>query len=239
MLSYRGAYPVDDETLSEDGDEGEDEILSEDDGENWGPARLHVNADRHHISHTPKHKQKGNSEGLEFHSTPEDIALVRSSLPLPPELVTQILDCAEYWTLSQAIRSDLVNYTFANKRYLQSPPIQGGDFAHPLRRLVITTDSKDQGWSSYPETQGTRDGSWTWFDLTLDDGETGDEIVRLEVVRNVHAGKRFETYRAVIEDERILKRARKGDRLSVWARAMYPGWVNYVQSAKIEASCAC
>ena len=92
---------------------------------------------------------------------------------------------------------------------------------------------------SYPETQGTREGSWTWFELTLDDGETGEEIVRVEVVRNIHAGREFEMHRAVIEDERILKQAKAGDRLSVWVRAMYPGWVNYIRSVKIEAWSAC
>ena len=110
---------------------------------------------------------------------------------------------------------------------------------HPLRRLVVTTDSRDQGWSIYPESHGTREGSWTWFELTLDDGETGDEIVRVEVVRNIHAGWKFDKHRAVIEDERVLKRARKGDRLSVWVRAMYPGWENWIQSVEIEAWSAC
>ena len=105
--------------------------------------------------------------------------------------------------------------------------------------MVVTTDSRDQGWSSYPAAHGTREGSWTWFELALDDGETGDEIVRVEVVRNVHAGRGFIRHRAVIEDDRILKQAKKGDLLSVWVRAMYPGWKNYVHSVKIEAWSAC
>lgn len=58
-------------------------------------------------------------------------------------------------------------------------------------------------------------------------------------MRNVHAGREFEMHRAVIEDERILKQAKAGDRLSVWVRAMYPGWVNYIRSVKIEAWSAC
>ena len=64
-------------------------------------------------------------------------------------------------------------------------------------------------------------------------------MVRVEVVRNIHAGQRFEKHRAVIEDERILKQAKKGDRLSVWARAMYPGWVNSVRLVDIEVWSAC
>jgi hypothetical protein len=221
-------------------DEGvEDEILSEDDGEDWGAALPHVNTDDYHGANVPGHDQEKEPEDLGFHPTPQDIALVRSLFPLPPELVTQILDSAEYWALSRVTRPGSTHFRDANVRYLQSPPIQAGEFTHPLRRLVITTDSKDQGWSSYSETHGTREGSWTWFELTLDDGETGDEIVRVEVVRNIHAGQGYVKHRAVIEDERVLKQAKKGDRLSVWVRAMYPGWQNYVRLVKIEAWSAC
>ena len=175
-------------------------------------------------------------EDSEFHPTAEDIALARSLLPLPPELAIQILDFAGYWALSRVTRRepDAAHFKHSNMRFLQSSPIQGGEL-HPLRRLIITTDSKDQGWSSYPQFHGTRDGSWTWFELTLDDGLTGEEIARVEVVRNIHAGANFERYRAVIEDDRILKQAKKGDRLSVWVRAAYPGWVNRVRLAQIEA----
>jgi len=59
--------------------------------------------------------------------------------------------------------------------------------------------------------------------------------VRVEVVRNIHAGQTFERYQIVIEDEQILKQAKKGDRLSMWVRALYPGWVNRVRLAQIEA----
>ena len=219
----------------------EDEFLIEDDGEDWGPTHPHLDANRHRDARVSGYEQGERPEDSEFHPTPEDIALVRSSLPLPPELITQILDLAGYWTLSRVTRSDpsYARYTDANVRFLRSLPIQGGEFTHPLRRVVISTDSKDQGWSSYPETQGTREGSWTWFELSLDDGGTDDEMVRVEVVRNIHAGQRFEKHRAVIEDERILKQAKKGDRLSVWARAMYPGWVNSVRSVDIEVWSAC
>ena len=172
---------------------------------------------------------------LPFHPTSQDIAHVRSLLPLPPELVTQILDLAEYWAYFQRKRSDAGQFRNANERYIQSVPILGGDFVRPLRRLVVTTDSRDQGWSSYPEDHGTRQNSWTWFELTLDDGETNREIMRVEVVRNIHAKPVFERKETVIEDEKLLSLAKMGDRLSVWARAMYPGWCNNVRSVEIEA----
>ena len=230
---------VGDEILSED-DSWEFRVPGQDDGGGRGPTpHPHVNIVNRYNRYTSGYEQERGPEVSEFHPTPKDIALVRSLFPLPPELITQILDHAEYWAYSQRSCSDQGRFYDANVRYLRSGPIQGGEFTHPLRRLVITTDSKDQGWSSYPESQGTREGSWTWFELTLDDRETGDEIVRVEVVRNIHAGSTFEVHRAVIEDGRILEQARKGDRLSVWARAMYPGWCNHVRSVKIEAWSAC
>jgi len=218
-------------------DDVEGEIFSEDDGEDL--ERPHLNIPNHYNDYVPGYEQEKGPEDLESHPTPNDIALIRSMFPLPPELVTQILDLAEYWVYSERTRSDLFRFYEANVRYLRSGPIQGGEFTYPLRRLVITTDSKDQGWSSYPKSQGTREGSWTWFELALDDGKTGDEIVRVEVVRNVHAGLTFEDHRAVIEDGQVLKLAKRGDRLSVWVRAMYPGWCNHVRSVQIEAWSAC
>lgn len=180
------------------------------------------------------------SKDPEFHPTRKDIRRVRSMFPLPPELVTHIFDLAEYWAYSQKTRSDVCRFRDdANEQYLQSGPIRGGEFSRPLRRLIVTTNSKDQGWSSYPNDYGTRQNSWTWFDLTLDDGKTGAEIVRVEVVRNIHAGSGFEEYLAVIEDENILKQAKEGDRLSIWVRTMYLGWCNEVQSVKIETWVAC
>lgn len=63
--------------------------------------------------------------------------------------------------------------------------------------------------------------------------------MRVEIVRNIHAGSTFEEHRTVIEDERILKQAKEGDRLSVWVRAKYHAWCNHVQSVNIEVWEAC
>ena len=221
--------------FSED-DGWESRALSRDDDEDWEPAsRPYAEIANHNHDHI---FGNGQEKGT-FHITPEHIALVRLVFPLPPELITQILDLAEYWAYSQTICLDQGRFHNANVRYLRSNPIQGGEFTHPLRRVVVTTDSKDQGWSSYPDTHGTHEGSWTWFELTLDDGGTGGEMVRVEVVRNVHAGFEFERYRTVIEDGRILRLAKKGDQLSVWVRANYPGWCNHVRSVQIEVWSAC
>lgn len=85
-------------------------------------------------------------------------------------------------------RPDSTHFSDANVRYLQSPPIQAAEFMHLFRRLRVMADPRNHGWSCYPGTHGTRGGSWTWFWITLGDGETGNEI---KVVRSIHARPRY------------------------------------------------
>jgi hypothetical protein len=55
--------------------------------------------------------------------------------------------------------------------------------------VVVTTVSKDQGWSGdLRRYHGTYEASWTWFELTVENPKTGEEKYRTEVIRNVHAG---------------------------------------------------
>jgi hypothetical protein len=39
---------------------------------------------------------------------------------------------------------------------------------HPCRRIVFTIRSRDQGWGGEPDTQGTYNSSWTWFEAGLE-----------------------------------------------------------------------
>ncbi len=187
---------------------------------------------------TSDDRSREEPDDSEFHPTPNDIALVRCMFPLSPELVTQILDLAEYWVYSQKSRSVYYFFHHANERYLLSEPIQGGDFMYPLRRVVITTVSKHEGFHSSPANK-VSPNSWNWFELTLDDGKTGNEIARVEV-ESIHSGREFERHQVAIDDELILKQATKGNQLCVWVRAVYPGWHSfYVRSVKIETWSAC
>jgi hypothetical protein len=38
----------------------------------------------------------------------------------------------------------------------------------PVRKVVFTIKSKDQGWGGQREHRGTYDGSWTWFEAGLE-----------------------------------------------------------------------
>lgn len=39
---------------------------------------------------------------------------------------------------------------------------------HPVRKIVFTIKSKDQGWGGAREHKGTYAGSWTWFEAGLE-----------------------------------------------------------------------
>jgi hypothetical protein len=169
--------------------------------------------------------------------TPDSIMEVRSLFSIPPELVTPILDYAQYWVRQTSTHQSpgLEIFYNCNTRYLRTPPLAGGQFTHPLRQVVITTLSKDQGWSSDdPRYHGTREASWTWFELTLEDHETGEEKYRTEIVRNIHAGTEVNQHVKCINDSHLIGLAEKGDTLSVWVRAMYMGWSNQVRSVTVE-----
>ncbi|UNI13589.1 hypothetical protein JDV02_000317 [Purpureocillium takamizusanense] len=40
--------------------------------------------------------------------------------------------------------------------------------ARPCRRIVFSIRGKDQGWVSQPDSQGTFDASWTWYEAGLE-----------------------------------------------------------------------
>jgi hypothetical protein len=48
------------------------------------------------------------------------------------------------------------------RQVVVSPPIQRPEI---IAHIVILTESHDQGWSSYPQDEGTFRNSWTWLDL--------------------------------------------------------------------------
>jgi hypothetical protein len=165
---------------------------------------------------------------------------------LIPDLIPTILELAEYWTKTTYERQDPKSYyqETAGRPYLSAA-------AHALeprmvRKLEFTITSHDQGWSSYSEWHGTYDGSWTWFEAEIRqaDGEAGTNTRR--ICTNVHADRNDKTHvvtwRSDAEDEEESDFLRAlGPRSVVlvvpWAR--YPGWQNFVSSAKVDIYAAC
>jgi len=180
---------------------------------------------------------------------------------LPPELVPSILDFAEYWVKSSASCTYHMNITEQDLRvgsgssselkgtlYHTSPLIAGNyeqfSALNPVRKIVFTITSKDQGWSSYPECYGTYENSWTWFEaevLDWNEGDTARWIPPRRICTNVHAGRDYKTHVTTWawdsedEHERMwIRRLRRGSKIgiNVWAR--FPGWSNSVHSANID-----
>ena len=173
----------------------------------------------HNSSHS-KHQSTDNAR--DRGPTAESIVQLRSLLPLPQELITMILDLAEYWVCRSSTLHSHWIYDDGTYRHLSSPPIpRGSDFLHPLRRVVVTIES----WNSHKDT---------WFELTVDEpGGDSDERVRVKIASNIQ-GIDYTEHRIVIEDKRVLSAALGGDKVSIWATSPRPRWINGVKSVKIE-----
>jgi hypothetical protein len=85
---------------------------------------------------------------------------------------------------------------------------------YPVRKIIFTVESQDQGWSDYPQFHGTENESFTWFEAVVRepsqpvyqdilrareevdyDERRRDDIPEpprgREVCKNVHAGREW------------------------------------------------
>jgi hypothetical protein len=177
--------------------------------------------------------------GIPHNPSHADIIETRLSLLrlLPIELVDEILHAAEYYTLySDTLRiSELTisEYNLKTTRVVaRTPPIW-----HPgaIVRVVIRTETHDQGWSSYPEDHGTRNGSWTWIDLRVcrrEAAHLGHNELELEhdcstpyrVYTNIHAEKNWQSNETTLDlnsSHSLLEHMRPGDMLILCAEARW------------------
>lgn len=183
------------------------------------------------------------------------ITAVLAAKQLPPELVRIVLQMACEGRRMHVVRADTVHYTNdANARHLQTLPLPSKLMHHFLLQVRVEISSHDQGWSSDPNREwvGTYQGSYTWWELTLDrhvieeggdaaqdDGSApssspalGDvvEVERALLAYNIHGSREFKTHTVTLNASHpILQKAEPGDTLSVWARSQFGGWVNTVQ----------
>lgn len=161
---------------------------------------------------------------------------------LPPELVRYVLLLAEEARMLCVSRADYTLYgNNTNARYLRTPPLPSKLMHHFLLRVVVDIDSHDQGWSSDPheEWRGTYQGSWTWWELSLDrprhDEDGYFEVHRVHLTHNLHASRDFRRHTLTFRrHDPIAWDAQPGDVLSLWARTQYPGWTNFVRYARIS-----
>lgn len=180
---------------------------------------------------------------------------------LPADVVPAILDYAEYWVKSSAnctyhmtvTEDDLrVGSRTADSPEFQGPlyhtsPLIAGDYEelsplHPLRKVVFTITSKDQGWSDYRQDHGTYNNSWTWFEATvLDWGSVAPEIPARRICINIHAGRDWKTHKVTwtwdsedkSESEWITRLCR-GQKIGINVWAQFAGWSNSIRAATID-----
>ncbi|KLT39377.1 hypothetical protein CC85DRAFT_288634 [Cutaneotrichosporon oleaginosum] len=107
-----------------------------------------------------------------------------------------------------------------------------------LRRIVLETFSRDQGWTVNDDHYGTYVWSYSWFELGL--LRNGREVGERHLVQfNVVAGQYFKVHRIELDGTHpLVQAARDGDRIVVWVRAIEPGWQNVVKRAALTLHAA-
>lgn len=69
----------------------------------------------------------------------------------------------------------------------------------------------------------------------MEAGIVGEDDMLWELQRNRHAVSVPKDYEIVFgEGHGLFGSLREGDTIGLWARAMYPGWQNFVYEANIE-----
>lgn len=170
-----------------------------------------------------------------------ELQYVLSEKGMPPELVRHILLLADEARMLSVTRAETMVYTDdANECYLRTPPIPSKLRHHFLRRIVVDIDSHDQGWSGERNRSwlGTYQGSYTWWELTLERrNEQGEweEVHRTHLTHNIHASREFRRHTLEFHmDDSIALDAQPDDRLCVYARTQFAAWVNIVRYARIS-----
>ncbi|RSH78261.1 uncharacterized protein EHS24_002726 [Apiotrichum porosum] len=110
---------------------------------------------------------------------------------------------------------------------------------HWLRSVTVETFSRDQGWSDNQAAYGTYNQSYSWMELSLlRDGQEVPES-RCTIQYNVVAGQYHKAHTVFLDTGHpLVRNARDGDRIVLWVRAMYPGWVNHIRHASLTLKSA-
>lgn len=145
----------------------------------------------------------------------------------PQLVVDRIVDFAEYWPCVSVAHDELYEGgSYGNDQILKTPAVPGSP-----RRVEFEVVSHDQGWCSDPNA-----GSWTWGEgvATAADGtiRTGR---RHCVYRNNIADLQWQRHDATWQrDHPVLSEMEAGDSVELWIRSCFPGWRNFVNSAKLR-----
>ena len=150
---------------------------------------------------------------------------------ISPEVLQRMFDFASIGVEQVAsTQREYRGSSFENSCYFQVDVVQRPEFL--VSQLVVVTSSRDQGWSSYPQDHGTRNGSWTWVELGTN---ANDERIRL--VTNIHAGREWERTETVFaQGDAILDRLRTSGTINLYTRSCFPGWNCRMNGAEVRVS---
>lgn len=138
----------------------------------------------------------GSQQALElrgFETTLADVLILlaniyNSDIKIPIFLIVDILNYAD--VLPPVVAERLDNFRSGNNCDITYLNVKLPRSRH-VRPSVLRLEarSRDQGWSSYPQDQGTRT-SFTWAEISLSNNPTE----RFGFFRNIHAGKEMERH---------------------------------------------
>lgn len=172
------------------------------------------------------------------------ISLLLRTLPLPPDVIPDILDFAGvfvYVTATTNTQGQVVNERSAGIVHSVTP-IPPNIHRLSVRSVVFTTVSHDQGWSWDKASHGTYGGSWTWFEAGMLMPQVKNPTLQdcRKIITNVHACKDDRRHRVewFYDDpdpyiQLIFRRLRAGDSIGINVCALYPGWQNLVKESSI------
>ena len=150
----------------------------------------------------------------------------KSRDPFPEKLTERILDTAKHWCMARKECTECFSGRDMDFLFFKFGPLTGTP-----KRLDLKVTSHDQGWSSYPEDQGTKRNSWTWGEVDVKDSEGVSKLPERErLFTNRHADNRWQKRaRSFGTDEGFMQHWKEGDTLEFYFRSRFPGWCIYVK----------
>ncbi|KAF0532299.1 f-box domain-containing protein [Gigaspora margarita] len=163
-----------------------------------------------------------------------------------PNLVK--FNLTEHWLSVTYSKNKQYSGTELNLLYLTgSLPTSIETVTPKCKKIEITCESHDQGWSDYPESHGTYD-SHTWGEVSIittthnyDDkfiiynAVEKEPKIRYKVYTNKHADYSWQVHNYVfLSYHPLVQSLQPGDFVGLWIRSRYPGWCNYIKRAEIK-----
>ncbi|ETN44360.1 uncharacterized protein HMPREF1541_10540 [Cyphellophora europaea CBS 101466] len=192
-------------------------------------------------------KKKTQVDRLSVSSSGADafqVALLLRDLPLPPDVIPNIIDLAGFRAHAAAVANDCSQVVSERNSGIVHAvtPIPSHIHRPSIRSVIFTVTSHDQGWSWDKANHGTYQNSSTWFEAGLLLPQTSVPTLQncRRIITNVHASKEDKMHRVEwFHDDPdpyiqlIFRRLREGEAIGINVCAMFRGWQNLVQQSSI------